>query len=76
MSADVVLTGMGPVLELDDSSVKWTLSDMGSSFPVLRPVPAATGAGLLLTKKAPRDGVPIGLWLGGGDLKPPLPPIF
>jgi hypothetical protein len=31
---------------------------MGSSFPVLRPVPVAAGAGHLLMKKAPRDGVP------------------
>ena len=58
MSADEVLTGIGPVFALADFGLRWTVSDMGSSFPVLRPVPVAAGAGHLLMKKAPRDGVP------------------
>ena len=59
MSADEVLTGIGPVFALADFGLRWTVSDMGSSFPVLRPVPVAAGAGHLLMKKAPRRG---GAW--------------
>jgi len=74
VSADEVLTGIGPVFALADLGLRWTLSDMGISFPVLRLVPVAAGARLLLMKKAPRDGVPMRLWLGGeGPISSPSP---